>query len=73
VRRCGCQDVKEAATFDEDNPTDDLIATERRRKDLRSEMDLVERLIVQAESGGDEEVTRKLINYRARLRRELEL
>jgi hypothetical protein len=70
---CGCQDVNEVVTFDEDTPTDDLIATERKRKDLRSEMDLVEQLIVQAESGGDEEVTRKLIDYRARLKRELEL
>jgi hypothetical protein len=73
ARRCGCQYVNEAVTFDEDTPTDDLIAAERKRKELRSDMDLVERLIVQAESEGDEVVTRKLTDYRAKLKRELEL
>jgi hypothetical protein len=68
-----CQDVDEAVIFDEDTPTDDLIATERKRKDLRSEMILVERLIVQAERRGDEEVTRKLFDYRAKLKHELGL
>ena len=73
VRRCGDQGVNEAVAFDEDTPTDDLIATELKRKDLRSEMNLVDRLIAQAERGGDEEVTRKLVDYRAKLRREREV
>src|SRR5262249_47199294 len=73
ARKCGRHDADGAVTFDEDIPTDDLIAAESKRKDLRSEIDLVERLIVRAESGGDEEVTIKLIDYRAKLKRELEL
>jgi hypothetical protein len=73
VRRCGCQDANEAVAFEENTPTDDLIATESKRKKLRSEMDLVEPLIVRAESEGDEEVMGKLIDYQAKLKRELEL
>ena len=73
ARRCGDHVVNEAVAFDEDSPTDDLIATESKRKDLRPEMELVDRLIAQAERGGDEEVARKLHDYRAKLRRELEV
>jgi hypothetical protein len=73
ARRCGWQDVNEAVTFDEDTSTDDLIAIERKRKDLRSDMEVVERLIVQAESEGDEEVARRLIDYRAKLKCEIGL
>jgi hypothetical protein len=73
ARRRGYQDVNEAVTFDKDIPTDDLIATESKRRDLPSDPGLIERLIVQAGSGGDEEVTRKLIDYQAKLKRQLEL
>src|SRR5437773_2540389 len=71
VRRCGCQDAFEAVTCDANAPTDNPIATGSKHKELRAEIDLIERLIVQAENQGDEEVMRKLIDYQAKLEREL--
>jgi hypothetical protein len=73
ARRCGYQVVTEGNTLDKGTLTDELIATESKRKVLRSDVDLVERLIAQAESGRDEEVARKLLDYRAELERHLEL
>jgi hypothetical protein len=70
--KCGYQDVTEGDAIEKGTLTDELIATESKRKGLRSDIDLVERLI-QAESGRDEEVTRKLLDYRAKLEHDLEL
>jgi hypothetical protein len=73
ARRCGYQDAYKGAALDHDTLADELIATESKREDLLSEIDLVERLIVQAESGGDEEVRRKLLDYRAKLEQQFEV
>jgi hypothetical protein len=72
ARKCEYQDVTEGDAIEKGTLTDELIATESKRKGLRSDIDLVERLI-QAESGRDEEVTRKLLDYRAKLEHDLEL
>jgi hypothetical protein len=73
ARRCGHRVAKNAVTLGDGMIADKLIATESRRKDLRSKMEEVERLIVQANCGGDDELTRKLLDYRAKLEHELEL
>jgi hypothetical protein len=73
VRRCGRQDSNEAVTFDQNTSIGDLIATESKRKELRSEIDQIEQLVVEAENAGDAEVARKLIDYQTKLKRQLEL
>jgi hypothetical protein len=71
ARCCGHHDANEAVTLDDGTLTDKVIATEPKKKDLRSEIELLDRLIVQADRGGDDDVARKLINYRAKLEHEL--
>lgn len=55
----------------EDWPIGDPIVDASKHKELHAEIDLVERMVLQAENDGDEEVLRKLIKYKATLEREV--
>ena len=57
------------AVFEEISPADDLIANWPEHQELRAEIDLVEQMIIEAENEGDEEVLRKLTDYKTTLDR----
>jgi hypothetical protein len=59
------------AVFEEISPADDLIANWPEHQELRAEIDLVEQMIIDAEIEGDDEVLRKLTDYKTTLERKL--
>lgn len=67
------EDTTEAIIPFEDAPPDKLMANDSRREELQAEIDSVARMVTQAENDRDEEVLRKLIDYKFKLDRELGL
>lgn len=73
VRKRGRLDAGKATTSDEEDLTTSLGPAETKWKAIRAEIDLVESLVARAEEKGDEEVLRKLTDYKAELVQKLKL
>ena len=69
MRGRGPQDAFEEVSGCESVPTDNLIAKESKDEALRAEIALVNRMVTQAENECDEEVLRKLTDYKTTLQR----
>jgi hypothetical protein len=66
-----CQESVDASVWEEEAPSAEAVAGEAKREWLRAEIGLVDEMIEEAESQRADEVFRKLVDYRAKSKREL--